>query len=362
MSIWDQFDQAEAEIDHVRPDGIGYVKSGGTLVEIGPVSSGRGAVAEVALVSESHGVCLTKSVVSGSYGEYTEQMIEKYGLRDELEEDGLMTGEEFSAEIVNVDGSSVGSVETGSGDRLKIGPVSCESGRKVDLEFVGEGFARCLDQDVQSQNYESRFNILTERYDSLPVSIGEEYTGEVIQTYSDNSTVVTDGVHVNVSACDLEVGDEVVFRVIGFTSQSALGEFVEKKASRTNSSSSNGSTATDNVQNLRERAEEQSQSSANVLKTQSTVRQYSRSSAVREYAKARADGVCEGCGSPAPFVDHDGEPYLQVHHLEELSDGGADEPENVACLCPNCHYRIHHGKDGEKFNEQVSDEINRIES
>lgn len=82
---------------------------------------------------------------------------------------------------------------------------------------------------------------------------------------------------------------------------------------------------------------------------------------MKRYAKSRADGICEGCDSSAPFVNEDGDPYLQVHHLEALSDGGADEPENVTCLCPNCHYRIHHGKDGEEFNEQISAEIDRIE-
>lgn len=32
---------------------------------------------------------------------------------------------------------------------------------------------------------------------------------------------------------------------------------------------------------------------------------------------------------------------LDVHHLEELSKGGPDEPANLLPLCPNCH-RSHH--------------------
>lgn len=172
---------------------------------------------------------MTESAVSGPYDEYEQRLIEKYDLRDELEENSLLLGEKFSAEIVNVDGSGIGSVETDSGDRLKVGPVSCEAGQKAQLEFVGDGYARCLDEDVHSENYEIRFDILAERYDSVPVSVGEEYTGEVIQAYSDNSTVVSDSVHVNVSEGGLMIGDKVVFRVTGFASQSTLGKFGEER-------------------------------------------------------------------------------------------------------------------------------------
>lgn len=90
--------------------------------------------------------------------------------------------------------------------------------------------------------------------------------------------------------------------------------------------------------------------------------QYSRSKAVKEYAEARADGRCEGCGSPAPFMDEAGEPYLHVHHLEELSEGGDDDLKNVACLCPNCHYRVHHGQGGEEYNERIKARLREKES
>ncbi len=59
----------------------------------------------------------------------------------------------------------------------------------------------------------------------------------------------------------------------------------------------------------------------------------------------RADGVCEGCRSPAPFVKQsDGTPYLEVHHRVFLSAGGPDTVENALALCPNCHRQRHYGR------------------
>lgn len=62
---------------------------------------------------------------------------------------------------------------------------------------------------------------------------------------------------------------------------------------------------------------------------------------VAEYAKRRANGICQLCGNPAPFKDRKGTPYLESHHIEWLSEGGADSIENTVALCPNCHRKMH---------------------
>ncbi|SDQ62485.1 HNH endonuclease [Natronobacterium texcoconense] len=84
-----------------------------------------------------------------------------------------------------------------------------------------------------------------------------------------------------------------------------------------------------------------------------TQMRYSRSEAVREYALRAAEGVCQGCGEPAPFTGRDGAPFLEVHHLHRRSDGGPDHPDNVVALCPNCHRRVHYGEDGKTFNREL---------
>ncbi|SEP19355.1 5-methylcytosine-specific restriction enzyme A [Halogranum amylolyticum] len=80
---------------------------------------------------------------------------------------------------------------------------------------------------------------------------------------------------------------------------------------------------------------------------------YTRSDVVRAFAQRVADGVCHGCGTDAPFMDSDDEPFLEVHHLHRRSDGGVDAPENVIAICPNCHREVHYGKHGERLNARL---------
>jgi hypothetical protein len=80
-----------------------------------------------------------------------------------------------------------------------------------------------------------------------------------------------------------------------------------------------------------------------------TTRQHERSELVIAIVKKRAASKCEtpGCGCQ-PFIDSAGNVFLEVHHLEALSEGGRDCPWNAAALCPNCHRRLHHGRDREE--------------
>ena len=72
--------------------------------------------------------------------------------------------------------------------------------------------------------------------------------------------------------------------------------------------------------------------------------QYIRSPLVVAYALKKANGICGGCGKKAPFVSkNDGLPYLEVHHIKMLKDGGSDTIDNVITLCPNCHRERHYG-------------------
>lgn len=68
---------------------------------------------------------------------------------------------------------------------------------------------------------------------------------------------------------------------------------------------------------------------------------YERNPYVAEYAKRRANGICELCEQPAPFKNKEGEPFLETHHIDWLARGGADTIENTVALCPNCHRKMH---------------------
>jgi len=71
---------------------------------------------------------------------------------------------------------------------------------------------------------------------------------------------------------------------------------------------------------------------------------YQRNPDVVAEVLKRANGSCEGCGAQAPFLRaSDGTPYLEVHHMKCLADGGDDTVDNAEALCPNCHRKKHHG-------------------
>jgi 5-methylcytosine-specific restriction protein A len=82
-------------------------------------------------------------------------------------------------------------------------------------------------------------------------------------------------------------------------------------------------------------------SSSKPGKRAATTTSYQRSPVVKAYVLKRANGVCELCEQPAPFNKKNGEPYLEVHHVKQLADGGDDAIENAVALCPNCHRRLH---------------------
>lgn len=129
-------------------------------------------------------------------------------------------------------------------------------------------------------------------------------------------------------------------------------------SSQINKEATDGTSHKDaSLEKLRKRAEKAARK--NPVREQVTTMpsQYHRSGVIKEYARARAGGTCESCGEPAPFNDKDGQPYLEVHHVEELGEGGSDSPDMVAAICPTCHTRIHYGEDGERLNQSLIDSI-----
>lgn len=66
-----------------------------------------------------------------------------------------------------------------------------------------------------------------------------------------------------------------------------------------------------------------------------------RSADVVKETRKRANGICQFCNQPAPFIDKKGNPYLETHHVIWFSRGGEDSTANTVALCPNCHTRMH---------------------
>lgn len=87
--------------------------------------------------------------------------------------------------------------------------------------------------------------------------------------------------------------------------------------------------------------------------------QYVRDPAVRDWVLQTANGVCELCRDPAPFLALSGA-YLEVHHVRRLADGGADCIENAVAVCPNCHRRLHFGVDAPKQIDELYKAVVRL--
>jgi 5-methylcytosine-specific restriction protein A len=92
----------------------------------------------------------------------------------------------------------------------------------------------------------------------------------------------------------------------------------------------------------------------------SSVTAYRRDPAVRAWVLLRANGVCECCGVAAPFLDSEGSPYLEVHHVRQLADGGSDRVSNTVALCPNCHRRMHFGADSAALTAELYSRVKEL--
>ena len=52
-----------------------------------------------------------------------------------------------------------------------------------------------------------------------------------------------------------------------------------------------------------------------------------------------ANGHCELCQNPAPFIGKDGRPYLEVFTINP-QDTSLEPTKNKVALCPNCHKKV----------------------
>src|SRR5690554_5399864 len=69
-----------------------------------------------------------------------------------------------------------------------------------------------------------------------------------------------------------------------------------------------------NLTELKERAEQNESTKVSSRKVSSNV--FIRDPFVAEYAKRRANGICQLCEEKAPFNNKDGKAYLECHHIQ----------------------------------------------
>lgn len=92
---------------------------------------------------------------------------------------------------------------------------------------------------------------------------------------------------------------------------------------------------------------------------------YPRSKYENFEAKKRSHWECDLNNNHFTFINKsDGNPYMEGHHLIPMSvqdyyEHTLDFADNIVCLCPNCHRKIHYAEDEQKkellevlFNKQ----------
>lgn len=244
-----------------------------------------------------------------------------------------------------------------------LGPVDAEPGDRIDVKHIEDRFIKIANDEDRFKKYDDLYSYIRWNKE-MPVdqqkSRSEIYF-KIYSTYNSDETPfnTTGPTQQNIdNRVDEEMSESGVSNSKKHTSAQTTDEIDVQSVP------SEKSTTKSKIDDLREQAKEAatediSESSDTVTEAKP---QYTRSQEVKEYVKARADGVCEGCDKPAPFTSKTGDPYLHAHHIHELSKGGSDTIDTVIALCPNCHYRVHHGEDGEKYNHKLLQIIKQKES
>lgn len=198
-----------------------------------------------------------------------------------------------------------------------------------ELHYTGMGSIG--DQTLGTQNktlYESNLNGVEVHLFEVFELREYTYQGVVVYNgkgYQENQTDI-DGNQRKVWMFPLELKDGKPVRV-NDTVIKKLQETKQKSLRKLN---------TKQIKRLAESKKETEQS-YRITETKSI----ERDEYIKLYALERADGNCQLCDKPAPFLKKNGSPYLEVHHINYLANKGSDTIDNVAALCPNCHRKMH---------------------
>ncbi|MBZ9663003.1 HNH endonuclease [Mesorhizobium sp. ESP-6-4] len=95
-------------------------------------------------------------------------------------------------------------------------------------------------------------------------------------------------------------------------------------------------------------------------KASGTLSRFVRDPNVIAWVLNEAAGNCEICRHAAPFLRAGGEPFLEVHHVRPLGDGGPDTVDNAVACCPNCHRQLHHDRNRDTLRQNAIASIARL--
>jgi hypothetical protein len=304
-------------------------------VNIGPLTCPPGTEVTAGRASEQHAMCLDREHWADNYQDVVSKFPVKWFTNPITD---WPVGEIRTVEITSISNSQNRLIRYGDGTQINIGNADIPIGTPVTVAHVHGYVGVSLTPEHWPDNYFDRIvNLVDPQNGNLSYKLNRDKGTLTIKSAKQEDT----------------------FELIEDEPSIETAQGSTPTVSDSTSSNPAASTATEpantpsDLGKLREQAEEQATENPNVSVEETHTREFSRSEKIKQYAKKRAGGTCEGCRDPAPFTSTTGEPYLHAHHVHELSDGGADTPETVIALCPNCHYRVHHGEDGDAYNQEL---------
>jgi 5-methylcytosine-specific restriction protein A len=134
-----------------------------------------------------------------------------------------------------------------------------------------------------------------------------------------------------------------------------LEEVGLRKASRTVTTTPQGPNPLETYLRLCWRIEEAEARGAHNRTTSATREQPVRSAAAVKAVLIRSAGRCENplCAGQPDDVNKNGEPILEVDHVQDRAKWGRNHPIQMIALCPNCHAIKTRGRTGEQLREHL---------
>jgi len=234
-----------------------------------------------------------------------------------------------------------------------LGPVDAEPGDIVEVKHVEGRFVKLVNERDKFNKYDKLYSYI--KWNKSMPENRQKSRREIYSTIYDSNKrpYSTTGPTVRINKQSSETKPSEVAEKAEAGAEKTIS--IDDKSDREDIN--DGSVDSQELVEKRQRAEEAADESPEKDITKNVGSNYSRAPAIKDYAKTRADGVCEYCKKPAPFETENGDPYLETHHVDELGEGGEDHPDKVVALCPNCHKEVHYGQRGDKMNQSLREKL-----
>jgi hypothetical protein len=211
-------DEFTAEVDRIVTNGTRTVNYNGQTINIGPVTCEPGRSVRLRYLGENSkggisiafAICLTEEVLADGYTDHIRKHVT--GL---LPDQPPQPGEQTYIEVKKVDKYGLGQAVAG-GEVVELGPVQADEGELVHVVGREPGYAELLNARARGKRYNTRFNILREQWDALPITKGESFTATIDDTDGQDLIAYVNRVPIHFAGNNARIGQKIEGRLTGF--------------------------------------------------------------------------------------------------------------------------------------------------